>query len=102
MLFLTAPLLGQGTEQDKAVLVALTVADVITTSYIIGTGGVEANPIARPLVEPPGLYLGLRLAVTAIYLNSEPKKRQTRFLNSVLGLFVVNNLYQIIKNNEAI
>lgn len=94
ILLLVAPLLGQ--EQDKTILLGLTVADVITTSYVISTGGMEANPIARPMVENPGLYLGVRLVVTAIYLNSNPTKKQTRFLNSVLGLFVANNLYQII------
>ena len=100
ILFLTVPLLGQGTEQDKAVLLGLTVADVITTSYILSTGGMEANPIAAPMVENPGIYLAVRLVVTAIYLNSEPTKRQTRFLNGILGLFVANNLYQIMKNSE--
>ena len=41
------------------VLVALNAVDVAETAYIVAKGGVEANPIIRPLTQRLGVIPGL-------------------------------------------
>ena len=99
MLLLVAPLLGQ--EQDKAILIGLTATDVITTSYILRTGGFEMNPLVEPIADNMVLYSAVKVMVVAAYLNSNPSKNNIRIVNFITALVVGNNFYQIITKEQA-
>ena len=95
LLLLVVPLSAQ---DDKTILLGITVMDVITTNHILDIGGVELNPIVRPLTERQFLFLAIKLGATYFFLNRKPTKKQIRTANLVLGSVVVNNLYQIRKH----
>lgn len=97
LLFLSASLSAQDSTASN-VFIGLTVMDVITTNYIMNTGGVELNP----LLPADDLFaLGAIKGVLAVaYLKANPPKKHIWIINIIMSTATINNLWQIHKYNR--
>lgn len=89
-------------ESSRVLLVhiALQTMDVVTTTVIIQNGGVEMNPIMKPIAGNLALLITVKAAaVYMIYrnLNEPGMKRTLKYVNYIYAAVVANNLYWIIK-----
>lgn len=89
-ILLFSPLWGQ-----EDILVGLTVMDVVTTHYILSTGGMELNPLLP--AENLGALAGVKLIITYCYLKTKPPKKQIWVIVGLISTAVINNLWQIHK-----
>ncbi len=89
-------LLSTQIEAQENALVILTVADIATTGYIIGTGGQEFN-LLLPKDNIPAIAV-IKMIILIGYLKTEPSKKELWFMNFITSVMVVNNLNQIIKH----
>ena len=96
-ILLSASLWGQDTTASS-VLIGLTVMDVVTTNYIMATGGIELNP----LLPADNLFAlaAIRGIIVVAYLATKPPKLHIWILNIITSTAVVNNLWQIHKHQR--
>ena len=78
---------------QEDMLIGLTVADVMTTSYIVNTGGVEFNPLLP--AENLAVMILIKGILVTLYLRTEPPKKHVWVMNFILSTAVINNIYQI-------
>lgn len=85
-------------------LVALLVADVITTTYGLAHGGIEGNPAMIWIVSNPWVHLGVKMAfaglVAGMALRCDTLKSGSGVycLTAACGFYLlplINNLHQI-------
>jgi Domain of unknown function (DUF5658) len=78
-----------------ATLVILNLLDVLTTRWILGHGGIEQNPILRPIIHDPLapllIKLGLCLVIGSLVLAAP---RRSRFADG--GLVAIVAIYTCV------
>jgi hypothetical protein len=100
-------LVGCSTISDKAISVgtskntfaACRATDVVTTEYIIHKGGVELNPVMKPLVAHPALFALFNVALVWFVWKEFDKMTNTEkvAVNAVGCVGGIHNTFELVK-----